>query len=328
MKLICSMLLILFSLAVTMSCLLSLLPFITLQDNQLHWILWIAGQFRFQYLILQGLALLSIGYFCFKVKAKTFNMAVYTVLVLTSFAINAYFIAPYYSSSHHKVDVSARIKPIKLILSNVGFITNYKPLLSLIETTQPDIVCIVELEPKLAQIFHSGRFEHLYPFQREDNSSQLGLYSKLPIVKSTLSPPNLDSGTSLESILKYESSKFTLVLSHPVVPYSSQALRRQEHHFQNWQKIWKNFSQPLIIAGDMNATPWSPEFGALLKLTSLKDSALGFGIQPSWSVDNPILAVPIDHVLVSRQFHVANRAIGPEVGSDHRPVLVTLELSH
>jgi endonuclease/exonuclease/phosphatase (EEP) superfamily protein YafD len=80
----------------------------------------------------------------------------------------------------------------------------------------------------------------------------------------------------------------------------------------------------LILAGDFNVTGWSYWFQNMRDTMKLRDTRQGFGIQPSWPVQLPILLIPIDHVLVSEQFIVLNRRTGKNVGSDHYPVYVEL----
>jgi vancomycin resistance protein VanJ len=42
---------------------------------------------------------------------------------------------------------------------------------------------------------------------------------------------------------------------------------------------------------------------------------------------NGWIRVRIDHVLASRGWHVRRAVVGPELGSDHRPLIVDLTLS-
>jgi len=79
-----------------------------------------------------------------------------------------------------------------------------------------------------------------------------------------------------------------------------------------------------ILVGDLNATPWSAAFMRLLVQAKLYDSAVATGYQRSWPSSTLPLGIPIDHVLLSAQFEVKQRTIGPAIGSDHRPVVVDL----
>ena len=81
---------------------------------------------------------------------------------------------------------------------------------------------------------------------------------------------------------------------------------------------------PLIVAGDFNCTPWSPFFSDLLAATGLHDSALGFGVWPTWNSSLLPLGLKIDHVLVTGGVVARNHQVGADVGSDHFPVIVDL----
>jgi len=80
-----------------------------------------------------------------------------------------------------------------------------------------------------------------------------------------------------------------------------------------------------VVAGDLNATPWSPIFHRVLDLGRLRDSREGFGLHRTWpSGIHALLRIPIDHVLVGEGVTVLRREVGPHIGSDHRPVIVDL----
>lgn len=84
---------------------------------------------------------------------------------------------------------------------------------------------------------------------------------------------------------------------------------------------------PVIVAGDFNATPFSPVFRKFLKISGLKDSRNGFGWQPTWPSFFPFLWIPIDHILVSPDVKVQHRETGYFIWSDHFPVIAELSLS-
>jgi endonuclease/exonuclease/phosphatase (EEP) superfamily protein YafD len=83
----------------------------------------------------------------------------------------------------------------------------------------------------------------------------------------------------------------------------------------------------VVVVGDFNATPWSSAFRRLVRTSGLENSQRGFGVQASFPANlNPVLRVPIDHLLYSEGLAVVDRRLGPSLGSDHYPLLVSLAL--
>jgi endonuclease/exonuclease/phosphatase family metal-dependent hydrolase len=60
----------------------------------------------------------------------------------------------------------------------------------------------------------------------------------------------------------------------------------------------------------------------------LRDSREGFGLQNSWPAYWPWLSITIDHCLVSRDIRLIDRKVGPDIGSDHYPVLVEVGIQN
>ncbi len=91
---------------------------------------------------------------------------------------------------------------------------------------------------------------------------------------------------------------------------------------------WSNRQQgPHVVVGDFNATPWSYPFRRLQAQTDLRNSQHGFGIEATFPADLFFgLRVPIDHLLHSPHVVVADRRLGPTLGSDHFPLVVELWL--
>jgi hypothetical protein len=51
--------------------------------------------------------------------------------------------------------------------------------------------------------------------------------------------------------------------------------------------------------GDLNVSPFSPHFQALLSGGNLKSAAQGFGWQPTWPTFLPPAGIQIDHALTA-----------------------------
>ena len=114
---------------------------------------------------------------------------------------------------------------------------------------------------------------------------------------------------------------------HPLAPTTEErsALRNAQLGFAgDWSS---DQDGPHLVAGDFNTTPWSYAFRRLLATTRLRNSQKGFGIEASFpTVSFFAFRVPIDHLLHSEELVVSDRRIGPDMGSDHFPLVVDLWL--
>jgi endonuclease/exonuclease/phosphatase (EEP) superfamily protein YafD len=84
---------------------------------------------------------------------------------------------------------------------------------------------------------------------------------------------------------------------------------------------------PVLLLGDLNASPWSYPFRRLLEGSGLRDGSLGRGFQPTWPTGLWPLLIPLDHSLHSAGIGIQDRIVGPAVGSDHYPVIVDFTVS-
>lgn len=79
---------------------------------------------------------------------------------------------------------------------------------------------------------------------------------------------------------------------------------------------------PVVVAGDFNATPFTPVFGEFLQLAKLSPPQSPVATYPAvlgW------LGLPIDHILVRNVRIDDVKALDP-LGSDHRPLKATLTI--
>lgn len=87
---------------------------------------------------------------------------------------------------------------------------------------------------------------------------------------------------------------------------------------------------PVLIAGDFNATPWS---AAVARYAQLSGTQVVKGIGPTWffqpltAVVAPFVGLPIDNVLASKGVEILAARRLPATSSDHLPVLVTFTLT-
>ncbi len=106
----------------------------------------------------------------------------------------------------------------------------------------------------------------------------------------------------------------------PLSRYDHSMRNRQLHTFA---KAAKMAGLPAFVAGDLNATPWSNAFSKLDQ-AGLRRAT---GLTPTWpAIGRGWMGIPIDHVLVTPHWSVVERRVGPNIGSDHFPVMVRIAL--
>jgi endonuclease/exonuclease/phosphatase (EEP) superfamily protein YafD len=79
-----------------------------------------------------------------------------------------------------------------------------------------------------------------------------------------------------------------------------------------------SFGPSSFIAGDFNATPWT---GALRYLDNNLGLVRRTGALFSWPTPLPV--APIDHIYAGKNWHTVDIRRGPDIGSDHYPIIAT-----
>ena len=112
---------------------------------------------------------------------------------------------------------------------------------------------------------------------------------------------------------------------HPPPPFSAE-YHRMWHGELVAIARWSASRSRAIVAGDLNATPWSAGFRRLCADGALHGPGGLAAWTPTWLRGTP-LAAPIDHVLAGVAVAVHGHRVGPDIGSDHQPVQVELRLA-
>lgn len=124
--------------------------------------------------------------------------------------------------------------------------------------------------------------------------------------------------------LDYAGRQVELVGVHPLSPITGRRASARDQQLAAVAEWVAGRPGPVVVAGDLNATPWTAAFRMLVAAGDLVSSQRGFGLQASWP-DLPMpLRIPIDHLLHSDDLVTVDRRLGPSAGSDHRALIVDL----
>ncbi len=235
--------------------------------------------------------------------------------------LDAYVIVPDLASARRAVGEGA---PVRVLVVNVHRSSvSYEEVRRLIAREQPDVVGIIEVDPgwlrELAPVLapYPSRIE----VPRADNFG-MALYARGPLTGATeyleVRVPAILAEVSASGV------RLGVALLHPVPPLDDELREDQLRHFDAVAARVRGFASPFVVMGDFNATPWSRAFARLRGATGACDTRAGFGAQTSFPADGWLLRIPIDHVLVACSIGVRDRRVGPDVGSDHLPVIADL----
>ncbi len=123
-----------------------------------------------------------------------------------------------------------------------------------------------------------------------------------------------------------EFGRFRVVGVHLTLPYRAE---RQTRQVDRLIALRGTLTEPAILAGDFNMTPWSYRLQRLLATAGLRRHAT---FLRSWPTDRhpqfrlPAPAFLIDHVLTTPDIKSISIRTGPNLGSDHLPVIARLRL--
>lgn len=223
------------------------------------------------------------------------------------------------------------IKPIPpdvtvLSLNVHTYNRQHDAVLELIEQHDPDVLMLYEVNQRwidaLAQLAEQYPTKVLKP--RTDNFG-IAVYTRMQVELAEV----LDFGADVPSVelgANVNGNPVAMLATHPLPPIGSEyavARDRQLSAIAAWARVR---DMPTLVAGDLNITPWSPYFRRLLTDGGLRDSSRGQGINSTWRPIRWLPGIPIDHVLLSGGWQLTGHDVGPDVGSDHRPVVVNLWL--
>jgi len=279
------------------------------------WIFELASHFPVQYLVI--LLTCSLIYLA---RAK------YTTAVtVAAFAfINLYLVVPFDAEVHAKAPSTYReSKKFRALLINVNHGNqNYKKVREFIRLTDADFIVLLEVNEQWLEELQP--LETAYPYRRgislEDYG--IGLFSRMPFEDAHIKVIGRVGNPSVIGRFNIDGQRFTLIGTHPEPPVSQTKAKNRNRQIAAIGQLISSQQGTTIVLGDLNITPWSPFFRDFLSKTGMRNSRDGLGLQPTWPVRFPPFWIPIDHFLVSPNVIVHNRTIGPDIGSDHYPVVV------
>jgi len=219
---------------------------------------------------------------------------------------------------------------VKIMVSNVLTPNNNtQALVNLVQQKQPDILITLESDQKWEDALRV--IEPDYPYSVKvplDNLYGMHLYSKLELIDPEIKYLLIDDIPSIHTQVRLTNGEIIwLYCLHPMPPSPTEADKsttRDAELLMVGRHINEN-NQTAILAGDLNDVAWSKTTLMFQRISGLLDPRIGRFFINTFHVKYPILRWALDHIFHSPCFTLVDIERLPSIGSDHFPVMTTLQ---
>lgn len=286
--------------------------------GEMAWSLELASHFRWHYvLFLLPAALLFAG------AKRPFPAVVAAVFAVVNLAA----VAPLYVAP---AVAAAPGKTYRAVMLNVHWTSDaYEPAIEFIRETDPDFFVLAEVTPAWEEALRplTAAYPYVSPPAYGDEYSVM-LYSRIPFVDNQITRLLDGERPSVLARLDVPGGPLTVVGMHPPAPMRPARIASRNGQMARAAHFLETYPGAVMVLGDLNMTPWSPHFHDFIAQSGLQNGRDGFGVQPTWPATNPsLLRIPIDHALVTPDITVHNFSAGPNVQSDHLPIVIDFSLA-
>lgn len=276
------------------------------------WPLELPAHFRWQMLIVSAIcaALATL--------ARRFKAATLGLLLV---ALNGWVVAPSLVAP-----ARAQTATLKLIHLNVQMDSDFKDRAARwLAEARPDIVTLVEVDSAwldaLVKALPELPYRHVAP--RPDFLG-LAVLSRYPITEARVHRAQPGGLPWLETRLDIDGQPLALVSTHALPPIGAAWVAASEALLADIAAARPELGERLLVCGDFNLTPWSPSLTAFADAASLRDVGAGRALRGTWPAALAPMRIPIDLCFASASVASTGVTEGPDVGSDHLPLVVSL----
>jgi endonuclease/exonuclease/phosphatase (EEP) superfamily protein YafD len=212
---------------------------------------------------------------------------------------------------------------LSVVALNVLRINSRKQdVLAYLRAADADVIVLLEVDQSWMQALQPLQASHPHQLARLRNDNfGIALFSRIALADSG-TPALGEAGLpSIVATLRYQERELVLIGTHPPPPVGARLSGLRDQQLRALAARVEAESRPVLLVGDLNATPWSH---GVRRLTSGRLAFRGSRPWvPTWRAGS-VLAVPIDHALCTAPLVITAHEVGPDVGSDHRPVAIRI----
>lgn len=202
--------------------------------------------------------------------------------------------------------------------------------MEVVQAEDPDVIATVETDRWWTDRLGALKETHPHAIEiPQDDTYGMAVYSRFPILQSEVRHLVEAEVPSLFLRLQLPSGEaIRFVVLHPRPPRPD---IQQDSHLRDAELVLAarevaTFDEPTVVAGDLNDVAWSYTTHLFQKTSGLLDPRIGRGLFSTFHAGHRWLRYPLDHVFHSDHLALVELRRLDNVGSDHFPMLVELEI--
>lgn len=194
-------------------------------------------------------------------------------------------------------------------------------------SSNAELISFQEVSPVWAAALEDG-LGGVYPYchvEARTDCYGIALFSRSPFI--SVRTLVVEGSPFVDALVRSDGQTIRVLAVHATSPTSYAEFGRRNAQFDVLAARIASADLPTIVIGDLNTVPWDRAYGRFCRRADIR--ALDTPDLRSWPAIGPIVLIPLDHALASRD--LASSAINtfPIPGSDHRGLLTDLHfISH
>lgn len=193
-----------------------------------------------------------------------------------------------------------------------------------VKEQNPDILAVQEFIPDERGV--GMTLFGMFPYHAKP-ASDIVILSKFPVIKQSGKTIGQNSMARVE--INVADRRLVVWGIHPATLKEMQELNARNIYLSNVADYVAQETEPVLMLGDFNASRWDPRFRAIVSNGELHEepNLLAPPTRMAVRMGIPFVGAPIDHILTNGRNVLSNCHTGPNLGSDHKPLICNLQLS-
>ncbi len=184
-----------------------------------------------------------------------------------------------------------------------------------LKAASADIVLVMEVGPEWVAPLEAWGAQLIHPAR--DNFG-IALWTRLPLQRLERVGYSTWGMDAVHAVVEWRGGPLLFIGAHPVPPLGADYASSRDQQLAEMAAHVRTATVPVIVAGDLNATPWSAALRQFVADTGLSSAHQGY--EATWR-PSLIVGLPIDHTFHDGYLRAVSRTLGPPLGSDHVPIV-------